>query len=217
MRKRRKVAIGAACCAAVLAVGAVVVIGGAANREVLQLPAQPSEGTDTGPVDPAAGAEAKTDMFDNVEKKAGEQAGLVDEKTGKTYFRFTIAKARLLDSCPDRLGGTDLKPEGLKFLVLDIEAWLDENAGTGVGGSQDEFFMPLLAEAFSVVDTKGALDREVASETAWGCYADSRLAPALINPGETVRGKVVLDVAVTEGNVAYDPERTGGWSWPFGS
>lgn len=123
----------------------------------------------------------------------------MDEKTKKTYFTVKVAKSQLLESCPDRMGGPNLKPERSKFLVLDIEA-------SKVGGSKSDLYMPLLAEAFSVVDAKCGINRSAASDAAWGCRKDSQLAPAIINPGEKVPGKIVLDIAANKGKVAYDPE-----------
>lgn len=217
MRQQRKALITALSSVAALSVGASLFLGGgAANGGVWQLPAELIQGPDTAEANPQTGAEVKTDKFDNVQKKAGEQAGLVDEKTKKTYFTVKVAKSQLLNSCPDRMGGPDLKPERGKFLVLDIEASLEDKVSSKVGGSKSDLYMPLLAEAFSVVDAMGRIDRSVASEAAWGCYKDSQLAPAILNPGESVRGKIVLDIAANKGKVAYDPENNGGWSWPFG-
>lgn len=217
MRKQRKIVITAISGVAALSIGASLIIGGsAATGGVWQLPAELQQGLDTAAENPATGAKVTTDKFDNVQKKTGEQAGLVDETTKKTYFTVKIAKSQLLNSCPDRMGGPNLKPERSKFLVLDIEASLEDNVASKVGGSKSELYMPLLAEAFSVVDAKGGIDRSVASDAAWGCYKDSQLAPAIINPGENVRGKIVLDIAANKGKVAYDPEDNGGWSWPFG-
>ncbi len=47
-------------------------------------------------------------------------------------------------------------------------------------------------------------------------HQDSELAPSFLNPGEKAKGKIVLDVAASNGKVVYDPEGNGGWSWPFG-
>lgn len=85
-----------------------------------------------------------------------------------------------------------------------------------VGGDPEESYMPLVAGTFSVATGNGKVDRNVASETAWGCFDDSVLLPQVVNPGQTVTGKLVLDVAATQGRVAYDPQENGGWSWPYG-
>lgn len=76
--------------------------------------------------------------------------------------------------------------------------------------------MPLVAEAFSVTSAGGTVERNLTSETAWGCFEDSVLLPPVVNPGQSVTGKVVLDVDAPAGRVAYDPENNGGWSWPYG-
>lgn len=118
----------------------------------------------------------------------------MDEKTKKTYFTVKVAKSQLLESCPDRMGGPNLKPERSKFLVLDIEA-------SKVGGSKSDLYMPLLAEAFSVVDAKCGINRSAASDAAWGCRKDSQLAPAIINPGRTYAARSCLILPQTRAKI----------------
>jgi hypothetical protein len=188
---------------------------GTASSVEWAIPAELQAGPAIATVNPATGSEVKIDRFDNVQKKSGEQAGLIDEKTKKSYFTIEVTGSKLVDSCQPRVGTTALKPTRSKFLVLDVEASLDADVAGKVGGS-GELFMPLVAEAFSVTTGSGKPERNVGSETAWGCFADSVLLPPVVNPGQSVSGKMVLDVDQLTGNVAYDPQDNGGWSWPYG-
>lgn len=187
-----------------------------ANSEEWKLPDDLAAGPAIAELDPVTGDSVKTDRFDNVQKEAGQAAGLVDEKTNKNYFTIRVTKTALLDECDARVGSAKLKPTRSKFLVLDVKASLAASVGEKVGGNAQELFMPLVAEAFSVTTSSGAPQRNVTSETAWGCFDDSLLLPPVVNPGQSLSGKVVLDVDALQGKVAYDPEETGGWSWPFG-
>jgi|GEM_PF-3752106 len=155
-----------------------------------------------------------TDGHGNIEKEQGETGGLVDEATDTTYFAIAVRRIQVASECQARVGGATLAPANGSFLIVDVAANMAaEKAGTGGG---DDVFMPLVAEAFAVLSHDGELQREVASASAWGCLPAEELAPAVVNPGEAVSGKIVLDATPTHGTVIYDPEGTGGWSWPYG-
>lgn len=191
-------------------------LGTAANSDEWKLPADLTAGPAIAEINPSTGAEVKIDRFDNVQKKAGEAAGLIDEETNTNYFTIEVTNSQLLGSCNSRVGKHSLKPTRSRFLVLDVKASLAASVSQKVGGSANDLFMPLVAEAFSVTTGNGTPERNVTSETAWGCLDDAVLLPAVVNPGQSVSGKVVLDVDAIKGNVAYDPENNGGWSWPYG-
>lgn len=215
MKKNVKIISGITAVAA-LSIGALA-IAGTANSKEWKLPTELEAGVATASANPTTGAEIRIDKHDNVQKKPGEKAGLIDETTNRSYFTIEISNTQLLDQCPARVGDIKLKPTRSKFLVLDVKASMAKDIPQKVASGPDEIFMPLIAEAFSVTSPNGKIDRKVASEMSWGCFDDSVLLPAVLNPGESVKGKVVLDVGTTRGTVAFDPENNGGWSWPFGS
>ncbi|WP_411730974.1 hypothetical protein [Paeniglutamicibacter sp.] len=217
MKKQGKIITGVVSGVAVVGLAAWGIgMAGAASSTEWELPGDLVAGPAIAEVDPSTGTEVKIDKFDNVQKKAGEKAGLVDEKTNKSYFTIEVTNSQLLGQCNARVGNQALKPTRTKFLVLDVEATLAASVSDKAAGGAKELFMPLVAEAFSVTTSSGSPDRNVTSETAWGCFDDSVLLPPVVNPGQTVKGKVVLDVDALKGKVAYDPEDNGGWSWPYG-
>ncbi len=169
--------------------------------------AKPTTNAEVAEPSPTTGESPKVDGFDNIQKQLGEEAGLVDEKTKKTYFTFEITQARLRDSCPSRMGGPDLRPTRSHFLVLDVETELERTVGEKTGGSSEDLFMPLVTEAFAVIDAEGKIDEAVSSDTAWECYQDSELAPSFLNPGQKAKGKIVLDVAASQGGSRLRPRR----------
>ena len=217
MKKQGKIITGVVSSAAVVGLVAWGIgFAGVASSNEWKLPGDLVAGPAIAEANPSTGTAVKTDRFDNVQKKVGEKAGLVDEKTNKSYFTIEVTKTQLLSSCTSRVGNQQLEPTRSSFLVLDVKATLAASVAEQVGGSTTDLFMPLVAEAFSVTTSGGTPERNVTSETAWGCFDDSVLLPPVVNPGQSVKGKVVLDVDAARGKVAYDPEDNGGWSWPYG-
>lgn len=213
-KKTRITLLSAAVCVAAVGLGFGIPV---ANGTMFRLPAELQAGPDTAAQDPINGKQVETDRHDNVAKRQGETAGLVDENGGKRYFTFEVLSATAVSSCAPRVGGGKLEPENGYFLIVDVKAEMAAGITAKVDGSASEIFMPVIAEAFSVASPSGKLQREVASAAAFGCLAEEDLAPPMISPGETLHGKVVLDVPFDSGRVVYDPEENGGWSWPFGS
>ncbi|MGP5732633.1 hypothetical protein [Arthrobacter rhombi] len=202
-----------------IAAGAVAMLVGsvgmgafAANSATAPEPQQ--QGPPPLAAEPDTGAVVETDTHDNVVKDTGDAAVLIDD-SGKRQFTLEVTRSKVVTDCPARVGGFRLQPENRRFLVLDVKATLANSVTAEVPGSTEDIFMPLVAQAFSVVGNNGVIDREVATESAWGCYPDVKLAPALVDPGQSVQGKVVLDVPYGSGTVVYDPDNNGGWSWPY--
>lgn len=217
MKTRGKIVTGAASIAAVA--GFAAWSFGYATTATIDPPEPPAD-VSAGPAiaesNPSTGDKVKTDEFDNVDKAPGEQGGLIDEETKTSYFTIEVTSSTLLSECEPRVGDGKLQPTRTAFLVLDISASLADSVAEKAGGTPGDLFMPLVAEAFSVTTASGASDRDITSETAWGCFDDGQLLPPVVNPGQSVSGKVVLDVKSVQGKVAYDPEGNGGWSWPYG-
>lgn len=198
--------------AVALLVGSVGMGAFAANSATA--PESQQQGPPPLAAEPGTGAVVETDTHDNVVKDTGDAAVLVDD-SGKRQFTLEVTKSTLVRDCPARVGNFQLQSEKGRFLVLDVKATLARSVTGEVPGSTQDIFMPLVAQAFAAVNDAGVIDREVATETAWGCYRDDQLAPALVNPGQRVSGKVVLDVPYGSGTVVYDPDNNGGWSWPY--
>lgn len=208
MRKRFLLMTGAA----VVLAGTVAFSAVAAQSSTAPDPGQ--QGPEALAVDPSSGADVTTDRLDNVEKEVGDAAVLAGED-GRRLFSLEVSKISVVRDCPARVGSFRLTPENGVFVVLDVEARLDRGISQQVAGAADDMFMPLVSQAFSAMDPQGVIDRNVASESAWGCFGNDELVPALVNPGHKVSGKIVLDVSYSSGTVVYDPNSNGGWSWPY--
>lgn len=217
MKKQGKAITAVASVAVLVGLGAWGIgLAGTASGDDPEPPPDLEAGPVVAETNPTTGDKVKTDKFGNVEKSPGEKAGLVDARTNKSYFTIEVTNSAVVDQCDPRVGIDKLKPTRTAFLVLDITASLDANVSKNVGGHGGELYMPLVAETFSVAGSSGTPDRNVTSETAWGCFDDAVLLPPVVNPGQSVTGKLVLDVDALTGQVTYDPENNGGWSWPYG-
>lgn len=210
MKTKRSLVVAGS--AAVVLAGSLTI--GALAASSTTTPALEEEGPAALTIDPTDGTHVTTDGLDNVEKKMGEAAVLADD-SGNSAFSIKVTKATTADTCLARVGDMQLTPEKGTFLILDIEATMSPGAARAVGSKAEDLFMPLAPQAFSVMGSSGVIEREVASESAWGCLADKDLAPAALSPGQKVSGKVVLDVPHGSGTVVYDPIDNGGWSWPY--
>ncbi|MFJ6419167.1 hypothetical protein [Paeniglutamicibacter sp. NPDC091659] len=218
MKKNQKRTIVATSIAALTIGCASFGVLSAANSEPFTLPTDLQEGVAVASENPVTQESVKTDQFDNVAKKPGEAAGLVDEESQETLFSISVKNIRTSQGCPSRVPEMNLTPERKTFLILDVEATMSAKVGSTVEDAKDnELYMPLIAEAFSVSDKSGNIERNVSSQSAWGCFDESLLIPAVVNAGESVHGKVVLDTSHISGKVVYDPENNGGWSWPIGT
>lgn len=195
---------------ALTAGGAWAVVANTGNLEDRQ------GGAGVAQANPQDGSPVQVDENDNVVKTAGETGGLVDS-SGQEVFTVQVESVTAQQSCPARVGDQQLENVNGTFLYVDVNAELKQSVDQSVDAAQDELFLPLATEAFTVTGPDGTVYEMPASEMSWGCLSNDELLPPVINPGEALEGILVLDVPVTEGTVNYDPDRTGGWSWAFGS
>lgn len=148
----------------------------------------------------------------NIRKDLGEAAGLSIAGSEVASFEFSVNDIAVVTSCPGR--GVDVAPTLGYFVVIQISAAVRADLGAGLGGGE-ELFMPLVAEAFDVVDADGT-PRALPTEASWACFDDAVLAPPFVGAGEAASGKVVLDSAVASGTLVYAPGDAAGWEWQFG-
>lgn len=167
---------------------------------------------DTAQVD-AAGEQVETNDLGDVVKDPGEEAQLVDADTGTVVFDIAVDQVRVLPDCPGRTDET-ITPENGHFVVFDVTAAMASSTSDLADNGDQDVFMPLLAEAFQVLDADG----EVAgggTAASWLCFEPDELLQAFVGPGEDASGLVVLDSAVEHGAIRYAPDNQVGWTWEF--
>lgn len=124
-------------------------------------------------------------------------------------LQLVLDSAEVLTSCPGRGIPTQV-PFFDYFLVLDLQATLITDPATP-GAS----YAPLGAEMFRVRATDGSFQPIISTEASWECLESAQLLPAFVDNGETVSGKVVLDVATEHGSVSYEALVPVDWHWTF--
>ena len=169
---------------------------------------------DVAATDAETGQKVLVDTQSQVLKQLGEPGKLTVDGEDKPSFEITVNSVTAMDSCQLRGEESEtITPENGHFLLLDITAWLDESADEAV--DEDIALMPLDASVFAV--SSGANqkpDYNVNTIAAYSCAYDNVLDVA-VGAGSKVSGQLMIDSPYATGQVIYDPERTGGWTWDY--
>ncbi len=165
------------------------------------------------PVDPQTGARVLVDLESQVVKNLGEAGKLTVEGETEPSFEITVKNVQVLDSCTLRGDGKKIKPENGYFLLVDAEAWLAASAEKYV--DEEIALMPLDASVFGVSSGKNKpVKRSLDTIAAFSCDVSGAMDIA-VGAGDRISGKIMLDSPYSSGQVVYDPEGTGGWTWDY--
>ncbi|PRA06938.1 hypothetical protein CQ019_06205 [Arthrobacter sp. MYb229] len=168
---------------------------------------------DVAATDPQTGEKVYVDSESQVVKKLGEAGKLTVEGEQAPSFEITVRKVQALESCQLRGFGQQLEPENGTFLLLDISATLDASAAAAV--DEDIALMPLDASVFGVSQGENEnITYDLDTIASYSCEVPNALDIA-VGAGDTVTGQLMLDSPFSSGQVIYDPEKTGGWTWGF--
>lgn len=167
-----------------------------------------SPSTDPGPTGPTEPASSPAERV----VSPGERVEIaVDEGD----LLLVLDSVDVLASCPSR-GAPTQEPQFEHFLVLEVTAALSSpTAGSDDGAASSPSYAPLGAEMFRVRSPDGEYQPITSTEESWACFENAELLPAFVDAGETVSGKVVLDVATRHGSVSYAPHVPSDWHWAF--
>lgn len=201
-----------------VALAAVVICAGlvpgrnAAQAEYPDVTVQ-RELQDVAPTDPATGAKVYVDSEAQVVKDLGETGKLTVDGQKKPSFGISVNAVQVQDSCTLRGGTRKITPENGYFLVVDAEAWLAASAADYV--QQEIALMPLDTSAFGV---SAGINQPVTyglnSMAAYSCAVTDAMDIA-VGAGDRISGKIILDSPHRSGQIVYDPDRTGGWTWKY--
>ncbi|MGO2124159.1 hypothetical protein [Glutamicibacter arilaitensis] len=213
-KKQKLAALGAG---AVLVVGAVSAVSIATNSQ--SSPAANATGNledriaNVAAVDPQTGDKVYVDSEYQVVKDLGEPGKLTVEGEKKPTFEITVSKVQKLKSCTLRGFGDEITPENGTFLLLDVTATLDASASEAV--DEELAIMPLDASVFGVSPGQNRnVDYGVSTVASYSCDLENALDVA-VGAGSTVKGQVMLDSPYSSGQVVYDPQESGGWTWAY--
>jgi len=143
----------------------------------------------------------------NIRKDIGEPAGLT-ARDGHVSFEILVEDISVVTTCPGR--GVDAPPEHGYFVVIELSARVADD----VGEVPPDVFMPLTADAFSLVSAEGPVAAPTSTVASWGCFDEDSLAAPFVGVGESTSGLVVLDSPVAAGTLVYAPGGSG-WEWDF--
>lgn len=168
---------------------------------------------DVAKTDAETGEDVHVDTQAQVIKNLGQAGKLTMDGATKPSFEVTVHSVKVLDTCTLRGFGEKIAPEHKKFLLLDVSAKLVESAEKVV--KEDIALMPLDASAFGVSPGENrTVVYDLNTVAAFSCDVDDALDIA-VGAGDEIRGKVILDSPYATGEVVYDPDKTGGWTWSY--
>lgn len=216
-KKKRTVLIGGA--GALATATAVVSAIALSNSSVVPAQAEKTSEAhdrqlnDVATVDPFTGEKVQVDTESQVVKQLGEAGMLTVEGNTDSTFEITVHSVSVHSDCTLRGFGDTLTPENGKFLLLDVSATLAAEADSMV--AEEQAIMPLDSSAFGVA---AGQNQEISfgldTTAAFSCEVERPLDIA-VGAGSTIHGQVMLDSPYSSGQVIYDPERSGGWTWAY--
>lgn len=163
--------------------------------------------------DAETGDKVFVDTQAQVIKELGEAGKLTVDGQKKSSFEITVHSVKVMKSCTLRGFGDKIKPENGTFLVLDVSAELDASATKVV--DEDIALMPLDASVFGASSGENnKVSYGLDTVASYSCDVKNALDIA-VGAGTKVRGNVVLDSPYGSGQVVYDPEKSGGWTWTY--
>ncbi|PRB72676.1 hypothetical protein [Arthrobacter sp. MYb213] len=193
--------------------------GGLALTNSLQAQAESTTKTtksqlaDVAKIDAESGERVYVDAQSQVIKSLGEAGKLTVDGQKKPSFEITVHSVKVLDSCTLRGFGDKIKPENGRFLLVDISASLAASAAKAV--DEEIALMPLDASTFGVSAGENRKPNyQLDTVASYSCEVDNAIDIA-VGAGDEVRGMLMLDAPYSSGQIVYDPEKTGGWTWGY--
>lgn len=168
---------------------------------------------DVARTDAQTGEKVYVDAQAQVIKSLGEAGKLTVEGQKKPSFEITVHSVKTLDSCTLRGFGEKITPENRHFLLVDVSASLAASAAKAV--DEEIALMPLDASVFGVSTGENqTVAYQLDTVASYSCEVENAVDIA-VGAGDEVRGMLMLDAPYDSGQIVYDPEKTGGWTWGY--
>lgn len=175
-----------------------------ASETVTSSPSPSSPGSSAPPSNIPADPEASVDESGHVTKLPGEGAELLSGD-GSVAATVTVYDTEVMTECPGEFAEP---PQHGSYVVVDVAVAATDALGEGN--------LLLVGPAmWTIVGPDGAVQRDMETTAAWTCFATEERLPYTVAPGESVRGRLVLDTTTTTGQLVYSPNGGEGWSWPL--
>lgn len=172
-----------------------------------------SQMADVAKTDAESGDKVYVDAQAQVIKSLGEAGKLTVDGQKKPSFEITVHSVKTLDSCTLRGFGQEIKPENGNFLLVDISASLAASAAKAV--DEEIALMPLDASVFGVSTGENQkVAYQLDTVASYSCEVENAVDIA-VGAGDEVRGMLMLDAPYGSGQIVYDPQKSGGWTWGY--
>ncbi|MEE1621583.1 hypothetical protein ACQ7DA_10355 [Zafaria sp. J156] len=139
-----------------------------------------------------------------------------EDGDGKAVAGVTVERMRVVDSCPDGAA-----PENGHFLVLDLDAWHDDAAGSRpirLAADQWSYYSPEGERSDAALDTDAARSCDIGDDFEGPDgedFEDERIKDELGPDDDDEDGFLVLDVPAAEGSVVLTDLDEEAVDWPF--
>lgn len=211
--KKTKLLAGATVLALSLGAGGLVLNNSLQAQAESTTKSTQSQLADVAKTDAESGDKVYVDAQAQVIKSLGEAGKLTVDGQKKPSFEITVHSVKALDSCTLRGFGDKIKPENGKFLLVDISASLAASAAKAV--DEEIALMPLDASVFGVSSGENKkVSYQLDTVASYSCKVPKAIDIA-VGAGDEVRGMLMLDAPFSSGQIVYDPEKTGGWTWGY--
>lgn len=211
--KKTKLLAGATVLALSIGAGGLVLNNSLQAQAESTTKSTQSQLADVAKTDAESGDKVYVDAQAQVIKSLGEAGKLTVDGQKNPSFEITVHSVKALDSCTLRGFGDKIKPENGKFLLVDISASLAASAAKAV--DEEIALMPLDASVFGVSSGENKkINYQLDTVASYSCEVPNVLDIA-VGSGDEVRGQLMLDAPYGSGQIVYDPEKTGGWTWSY--
>lgn len=213
--RQRKILVSTAATIAVIGVAGGLIL--ASNQYWAQAGSTSTELQDSlanvAKEDAETGEDVKVDTQAQVIKNLGQPGRLTMDGAKKPSFEITVHSVKVMNKCTLRGFGEQISPDNKYFLVLDVSTSLAASAQDVV--DEEIALMPLDASSFGVSPGENRkVSYNLNTIAAYSCEVKNALDIA-VGAGDEIRGNVVLDSPYATGQVVYDPDKTGGWTWSY--
>lgn len=212
-RNQKVLLAGAAALALTLGAGGLVLADSLQAQAESTTQASQKQLADVAKTDAETGEKVYVDAQAQVIKSLGEAGKLTVAGQEKPSFEITVHSVKTLDSCTLRGFGGEIKPENGNFLLADISARLTASAAKAV--DEEIALMPLDASVFGVSTGENQkVAYQLDTIASYSCQVENAVDIA-VGAGDEVRGMLMLDAPYGSGQIVYDPEKSGGWTWGY--
>ena len=153
---------------------------------------------------------APTNDRGNIEKKIGEEAGVLDSETGDQLLTFAVDSITPDVACDTSEYSEPEVPQNGHFTKVDLRVSTAPALGV-------DSYTTISASDFKFIGPDGLTVSDLGTFGAFSCLDEGGFASEALGPGQKYAGSIVLDLPATTGTLIFAPYfgQTGGWEYAF--